>query len=163
MHESSQWPSLMLAAPSACSSREQRTVGLHTMHLEAFRAGPPLTQHRTQHRSIAHTASPVQVRSIGKRDYNSLFKLGDEMIQFQGLHTLLAAAVADMVPGNVGVLLSEDVKRQVRVPPSCLLSHGCHDRAPVRPLRPCGQRSCMILKKIFATAGTLEHSRRRGQ
>ena len=55
----------------------------------------------------------VQVRSIGKRDYNSLFKLGDEMIQFQGLHALLAAAVADMVPVNVGVLLSEDVKRQV--------------------------------------------------
>ena len=54
-----------------------------------------------------------QVRSIGKRDYNPLFKLGDEMIQFQGLHGLLALAVSEMVPVNVAVLLSEDVKRQV--------------------------------------------------
>ena len=59
------------------------------------------------------TCHGLQVRSIGKRDYNPLFKLGDEMIQFQGLHRLLAIAVSEMVPVNVAVLLSEDIKRQV--------------------------------------------------
>ena len=74
-----------------------------------------------------HLVLLLQVRSIGKRDYNSLFKLGDEMIQFQGLHTLLAAAVAESVPVNVGVLLSEDVKRQVRTPrrPHCNTAGSC--------------------------------------
>ena len=56
----------------------------------------------------------MQVRSIGKRDYGGLFKLGDEMIQFGGLHTLLAGSVADMVPVNTSILLSEDAKRQAR-------------------------------------------------
>ena len=42
-----------------------------------------------------------QVRSIGKRDCGNLFKLGDDMIQFGGLHALLAASVADMLPVNV--------------------------------------------------------------
>ena len=36
------------------------------------------------------------------------------MIQFGGLHALLAASVADMLPVNVGLLLSEDAKRQSR-------------------------------------------------
>ena len=56
----------------------------------------------------------MQVRSIGKRDCGNLFKLGDDMIQFGGLHALLAASVADMLPVNVGLLLSEDAKRQSR-------------------------------------------------
>ena len=72
-------------------------------------------QHQGLARSIAKARLLLrQVRSIGKRDYNPLFKLGDEMIQFQGLHGLLALAVSEMVPVNVAVLLSEDVKRQVR-------------------------------------------------
>ena len=56
----------------------------------------------------------LQVRSIGKRDCGNLFKLGDDMIQFGGLHALLAASVADMLPVNVGLLLSDDAKRQSR-------------------------------------------------
>ncbi len=60
------------------------------------------------------TVSCMQVRSIGKRDCGNLFKLGDDMIQFGGLHALLAASVADMLPVNVGLLLSEDAKRQSR-------------------------------------------------
>lgn len=58
--------------------------------------------------------SAAQVRSIGKRDCGNLFKLGDDMIQFGGLHALLAASVADMLPVNVGLLLSDDAKRQSR-------------------------------------------------
>lgn len=58
-----------------------------------------------------------QVRSIGKRDYGHLFKLGDELIQFAPLHSLLAGSVADMVPVNVGILLSDDAKRQARSAP----------------------------------------------
>ena len=45
------------------------------------------------------------MRSIGKRDCGNLFKLGDDMIQFGGLHALLAASVADMLPVNVSNLL----------------------------------------------------------
>lgn len=56
----------------------------------------------------------MQVRSIGKRDCGNLFKLGDDMIQFGGLHALLAASMADMLPVNVGLLLSDDAKRQSR-------------------------------------------------
>ena len=55
-----------------------------------------------------------QVRSIGKRDCGNLFKLGDDMIQFGGLHALLAASVSDMLPVNVSVLLSDDAKRLAR-------------------------------------------------
>lgn len=55
-----------------------------------------------------------QVRSIGKRDCGNLFKLGDELIQFGGLHALLAASVADMLPVSPGVLLSDDAKRLAR-------------------------------------------------
>ncbi|KAK9829628.1 hypothetical protein WJX72_006968 [[Myrmecia] bisecta] len=56
----------------------------------------------------------LKVRSIGKRDCSNLFKLGDEMIQFQQLHQLLALSVADMLPVDVSQLLSEDAKRQAR-------------------------------------------------
>ncbi|KAK9796643.1 hypothetical protein WJX73_007169 [Symbiochloris irregularis] len=56
----------------------------------------------------------LKVRSIGKRDYAGLFKLGDEMIQFAPLHSLLASSVADMVPVNTSILMSEDAKRQAR-------------------------------------------------
>lgn len=55
-----------------------------------------------------------QVRSIGKRDCGNLFKLGDEMIQFGGLHALLAASVAEMLPVSLAALLSEDAKRAAR-------------------------------------------------
>ena len=56
----------------------------------------------------------VQVRSIGKRDCSSLFKLGDEMIAFNALHQLLASSVADMLPVNVSVLLCDEAKRLAR-------------------------------------------------
>lgn len=56
----------------------------------------------------------VQVRSIGKRDCSSLFKLGDEMIAFSALHHLLASSVADMLPVNVSVLLCDEAKRLAR-------------------------------------------------
>lgn len=36
------------------------------------------------------------------------------MIQFGGLHALLAASVADMLPVNVGLLLSDEAKRLAR-------------------------------------------------
>ena len=58
--------------------------------------------------------SVVQVRSIGKRDCSSLFKLGDEMIAFNALHQLLASSVADMLPVNVSVLLCDEAKRLAR-------------------------------------------------
>ncbi len=54
------------------------------------------------------------MKSIGRRDRASLFKLGDELIQFGGLHTLLAGSVADMLPVVVSVLLSDDAKRLAR-------------------------------------------------
>ncbi|KAK9865078.1 hypothetical protein WJX84_008101 [Apatococcus fuscideae] len=56
----------------------------------------------------------LKVRSIGKRECSNLFKLGDELIQFGDLHQLLAASVADMLPVNASVLLSEDAKRLAR-------------------------------------------------
>ncbi len=56
----------------------------------------------------------LQVRSIGKRDCSSLFKLGDEMIAFTALHQLLASSVADMLPVNVSVLLCDEAKRLAR-------------------------------------------------
>ena len=56
----------------------------------------------------------LQVRSIGKRDCSSLFKLGDEMIAFAALHQLLASSVADMLPVNVSVLLCDEAKRLAR-------------------------------------------------
>lgn len=56
----------------------------------------------------------VQVRSIGKRDCSSLFKLGDEMIAFNALHQLLASSVADMLPVSVSVLLCDEAKRLAR-------------------------------------------------
>ena len=67
------------------------------------------------------------MRSIGKRDYGHLFKLGDELIQFGGLHALLASSVADMVPVNVAILLSDDAKRQARSSASA----GAYDRRSV--------------------------------
>ena len=54
------------------------------------------------------------MRSIGKRDCSSLFKLGDEMIAFNALHQLLASSVADMLPVNVSVLLCDEAKRLAR-------------------------------------------------
>ncbi|DBB00655.1 hypothetical protein WJX82_006589 [Trebouxia sp. C0006] len=56
----------------------------------------------------------LKVRSIGKRDCSSLFKLGDEMIAFTALHQLLASSVADMLPVNVSVLLCDEAKRLAR-------------------------------------------------
>ncbi|KAL3147636.1 hypothetical protein ABBQ38_014686 [Trebouxia sp. C0009 RCD-2024] len=56
----------------------------------------------------------LKVRSIGKRDCSSLFKLGDEMIAFSALHHLLASSVADMLPVNVSVLLCDEAKRLAR-------------------------------------------------
>ncbi len=68
----------------------------------------------TQH-TLALTETLLwQVRSIGKRDCGNLFKLGDDMIQFGGLHALLAASVSDMLPVNVSILLSDDAKRLAR-------------------------------------------------
>lgn len=60
------------------------------------------------------TGCGLQVRSIGKRDCSSLFKLGDEMIAFAALHQLLASSVADMLPVNVSVLLCDEAKRLAR-------------------------------------------------
>ena len=68
-------------------------------------------------RACSHTlvlGVVVQVRSIGKRDCSSLFKLGDEMIAFNALHQLLASSVADMLPVNVSVLLCDEAKRLAR-------------------------------------------------
>ena len=67
-----------------------------------------------------------QVRSIGKRDCGNLFKLGDEMIQFGGLHALLAASVAEMLPVSLAGLLSEDAKRAAR---SAAAKRGTHEPA----------------------------------
>ena len=54
------------------------------------------------------------MRSIGKRDCSSLFKLGDDMIAFTALHQLLSNSVADMLPVNVSVLLCDEAKRLAR-------------------------------------------------
>ena len=56
----------------------------------------------------------LKVRSIGRRDCGGLFRAGDDMIQFGGLHALLAASVADALPLSAGVLLGEDAKRAAR-------------------------------------------------
>jgi len=72
-------------------------------------------------RGVPDAAAARQVRSIGKRDCGNLFKLGDEMIQFAGLHGLLAASVAEMLPVSLAALLGEDAKRAAR---------------PTRPRRP---------------------------
>ena len=66
------------------------------------------------------------MRSIGKRDCGNLFKLGDEMIQFGGLHALLAASVAEMLPVSLAALLSEDAKRAAR---SAAAKRGAHEPA----------------------------------
>ena len=63
---------------------------------------------------VEAASSLLQVRSIGKRDCSSLFKLGDDMIAFTALHHLLAASVADMLPVNVSVLLCDEAKRLAR-------------------------------------------------
>lgn len=68
----------------------------------------------------------LQVRSIGKRDCGNLFKLGDEMIQFGGLHALLAASVSDMLPVNVSILLSDDAKRLARAATAKMTGAGMH-------------------------------------
>ncbi|KAK9842297.1 hypothetical protein WJX81_005127 [Elliptochloris bilobata] len=68
----------------------------------------------------------LKVRSIGKRDCGNLFKLGDEMIQFGGLHALLAASVAEMLPVSLAALLSEDAKRAAR---SAAAKRGAPDAA----------------------------------
>ena len=65
-------------------------------------------------RGVPDAAAARQVRSIGKRDCGNLFKLGDEMIQFAGLHGLLAASVAEMLPVSLAALLGEDAKRAAR-------------------------------------------------
>ncbi len=65
-------------------------------------------------RGAPDAAAARQVRSIGKRDCGNLFKLGDEMIQFAGLHGLLAASVAEMLPVSLAALLGEDAKRAAR-------------------------------------------------
>lgn len=66
------------------------------------------------------------MRSIGKRDCGNLFKLGDDMIQFGGLHALLAASVSDMLPVNVSILLSDDAKRLARAATAKMSSSGIH-------------------------------------
>ncbi|EIE22795.1 hypothetical protein COCSUDRAFT_47698 [Coccomyxa subellipsoidea C-169] len=68
----------------------------------------------------------LKVRSIGKRDCGNLFKLGDDMIQFGGLHALLAASVSDMLPVNVSILLSDDAKRLARAATAKMSSSGIH-------------------------------------
>ena len=60
------------------------------------------------------TQAFAQVRSIGKRECSNLFKLGDELIQFAELHQLLGASVAETLPVNPSVLLSDDAKRLAR-------------------------------------------------
>jgi len=56
----------------------------------------------------------LKVRSIGRRDCGGLFKLGDDMIQFGGLHALLAGSVAEQLPVSAAVLLGDDAKRAAR-------------------------------------------------
>ena len=56
----------------------------------------------------------LKVRSIGRRDCGGLFRAGDDMIQFAGLHALLASSVTDALPLSAGELLGEDAKRAAR-------------------------------------------------
>ena len=56
----------------------------------------------------------LKVRSIGRRDCGGLFRAGDEMIQFGGLHALLGASVVEQLPLSASVLLGEEAKRAAR-------------------------------------------------
>ena len=56
----------------------------------------------------------LKVRSIGRRDCGGLFRAGDDMIQFGGLHALLGASVVEQLPLSAAVLLGEEAKRAAR-------------------------------------------------
>jgi len=56
----------------------------------------------------------LKVRSIGRRDCGGLFRAGDDMIQFGGLHALLGASVVEQLPLSASVLLGEEAKRAAR-------------------------------------------------
>ena len=56
----------------------------------------------------------LKVRSIGRRDCGGLFRAGDDMIQFGGLHALLGASVVEQLPLSATVLLGEEAKRAAR-------------------------------------------------
>ena len=56
----------------------------------------------------------LKVRSIGRRDCGGLFRAGDDMIQFAGLHALVASSITDALPLSAGELLGEDAKRAAR-------------------------------------------------
>ena len=58
----------------------------------------------------------MQVRSLGRRQCGGLFLFGDELIQFNALHSLLAVSVCEMLPVNVTVLLGEDSVRRTARP-----------------------------------------------
>ncbi len=101
-------------AVHACG--EANAVFLLTSPFETFLHSLDLSnpkRHLSLQAGCQHTCD-LQVRSIGKRDCSSLFKLGDEMIAFTALHQLLASSVADMLPVNVSVLLCDEAKRLAR-------------------------------------------------
>lgn len=59
-------------------------------------------------------AVALQVRSLGRQQFGGLFTLGDELINLQPLHSLLAVSVSEMLPVNIAVLFSADAKRLAR-------------------------------------------------
>ncbi|KAL4420012.1 hypothetical protein ABPG75_007110 [Micractinium tetrahymenae] len=56
----------------------------------------------------------LKARTFGLPYGSKLFRLGNSLVNFTAVHEALGDSVADMLPVNVGVLLSEDAKRTAR-------------------------------------------------
>lgn len=60
------------------------------------------------------TGALLKVRVVGKPDLQFLFKLADAFIGLTDLHIALGGVIAEEIPVDVALLLSEDAKRSAR-------------------------------------------------
>lgn len=56
----------------------------------------------------------IKVQTVGRAELSVLLRVGDGFIGLTDLHLRLGQSVADTLPVNVGLLLSEDAKRSAR-------------------------------------------------
>jgi hypothetical protein len=106
--------------------------------LEAVTAGGLQAQAYWLGGSLA-TGALLKMRTIGRKEFGQLLRLGDELIVFGGLQEVLGDSVADMLPVNVAVSggliwWCQGVEEEKRV--SKMPEHACWPPIIKTPMHP---------------------------
>jgi myosin-5 len=104
MHWAREWrPSEVAAAAARAEGAMVRSAAAGGLAAAAYWLGASLA-----------TGALLKMRSVGRPDLDQLFRLGDSFIGLTELHAALGAAVAESLPVDVALLLSDDAKRSAR-------------------------------------------------